>query len=260
MALFSAGLAPGKISHRTHLLVDASTADNPADFYVNFQNSHNSHGLIRGIVPIDVAVQNSFPNVKSANRRIVFDFSGAIYVVDLPIGYYSTEQYWDEVAAQLVGMGSPVTIVSADIHPVTSKVTLTMTGPWIYRDDLSSCSVLVGADGNLTHVANVATFPTQTNMVGDNILLVESEVIPTNATLVGGRQISLIDTIDLTGTAGGKVCFSRAQTDHLRTIVFDQNVNLQELHIRITTTSGQPLVLPPGSVVFINLLVLHGLP
>lgn len=234
---------------------------NPADFTINFANSDFSHGHISGMLMVDMVIPNMFYNVNEGNRRVVIsdDTNVVTYTIDMPIGQYTAEQYFDEFSLQLTSAsGGAFNVTLAGVHPNTGilNVFFDQSETWELDQMTDAAKDLLGLGVIVTPIFDINGFLCPANFGGVKSILVKTDLMAANTTLGSeNKQEAIVDFISLADTCYGTCKHHRVYDQGIRHHDFPRNTSLQEVHFTLTDVHGVPLVLPCNTEVITHLTI-----
>ena len=235
----------------------STTGTDGANATFNFQSSHHTHGHVVSIMPIDIAIPNGFYNVTADNRRIQIGADSGIWVIDMPLGFYSAKEWLTEFALQLNAVSSgQTTVASSSINPFTDQITITMNEPWDIDPATSPCSPLIGLTSFISSTANAITFQNPTNFSGTQFVVVEMSIGVTNAVMSSTNTTrTVLDVVNLANTAYGKYTEHKVHTDNVRAYGFGSDQNVSSVTLRLLDVNGNQLTLPSNLPAFYHLII-----
>ena len=236
-----------------------ANSTNPAEFTVNFANSDFSHGHISGMLMVDMVIPNMFYNVNEGNRRVVISdvLNVVTYIIDMPIGQYTAEQYFDEFSLQLTSAsGGAFNMILAGVHPNTGilEVIFDASEKWELDQMNDAAKDLLGLGVIVTPLFDLNNFLCPPDFGGVKVILIKTDLMASNSTLGSeNKQEAIVDFVSLVDTCYGACKHHRVYDQGIRHHDFPRNTSLQEVHFTLMDIHGTPLVLPCNSEVSVHL-------
>jgi hypothetical protein len=250
------------VSYSKHLIFSNKHGGvgSATDFQVNFQNTDfTNHSIVR-ILPLDILIPNMFENVVTGqNDTSVWDDGGGPYVVTMPPGHYTVDEWVAEFTLQLATTGSPVAVTGHSIDPVTNILTISFDAAFSYlgAHDLTNTNTLLGSDNvTIASVANDIVFAYPPQFQGPSLVLIETDMTQSNATLgQNNQQMTILDAVSMTETCYGSTKHHRILTDNARAISFPGSPNMKNFTIRLVDIDKRPLSMPKNVEVIFHILL-----
>jgi hypothetical protein len=228
------------------------------DFYFQFGTSDVIDNIYR-IALTRLGCLYMFPNITPYNNKLVYDRNETTETITVPVGQYTATELAGIVTSLSAGKFTMTINEDTNRFEFLDPLYELTIGP---SNDLNTMAATIGVTSVVTIAAGATTAVTTTpDLSGPRHIYVESPNICQSNCLDGntdsGGYLPLLEVIPLAGIPYGYVVSYNANDLVSSDVDFKKAVTLRRIHIRLTDSHRNTLVMPPNQDIDIILKVFY---